>query len=360
MEANARKEFYDPFKIQFWIMRILGFFICCLLLFSCRKEKDTDIQTIENGRSRVVILNEGNFRSANASIDVYYPDNHELQDNIFYSNNDFRPLGDVAQSMIKLNGEYWVVINNSNKIEILDPVTFQSKGKMTGFNSPRYVLPISENKAYVSDLYENKIYIVDPLNRNHLSSIDCGSRSEEMLLYDGKAFVCMPDLGKVLVYDVATDSLIRSINTGEFPHAIEIDSKQQIWVAYSGGFNGTFPGLHKIDPLSLEIKKDLRWNDASKSIGDIAMNRERNQIYYVMDDLFVLNIEDSVLASSPLIDNDGRNFYSMATDPNTGDIYLADAIDYQQKGNIYRYSVSGALIHQFKSGLIPGFFYFDQ
>ena len=34
-----------------------------------------------------------------------------------------RPLGDVAQSITKINGKYFVTLDNSKKIEVIDPET---------------------------------------------------------------------------------------------------------------------------------------------------------------------------------------------------------------------------------------------
>ena len=36
--------------------------------------------------------------------------------------------------------------------------------------------------------------------------------------------------------------------------------------------------------------------------------------------------------------------------------YVADAIDYQQKGIVYRYSPEGELLDEFRVGIIPGAF----
>ena len=38
------------------------------------------------------------------------------------------------------------------------------------------------------------------------------------------------------------------------------------------------------------------------------------------------------------------------------DSYVADAIDYQQQGIVYRYSSEGELIDEFYVGIIPGAF----
>ena len=46
----------------------------------------------------------------------------------------------------------------------------------------------------------------------------------------------------------------------------------------------------------------------------------------------------------------------VSIDPNTSEVYVADAIDYQQKGIVYRYSPEGELLDEFRAGIIPGAF----
>lgn len=46
----------------------------------------------------------------------------------------------------------------------------------------------------------------------------------------------------------------------------------------------------------------------------------------------------------------------LTVNPANGEVYVADAIDYQQQGMIYRYSSEGVLIDEFYVGIIPGAF----
>ena len=72
-----------------------------------------------------------------------------------------------------------------------------------------------------------------------------------------------------------------------------------------------------------------------------------------------MSISDTSLPSTPFINGNGKLFYSLAVDPNRNEIYVSDAIDYLQRGSIYRYSAAGNLIDQFKAGIIPGGFCFQ-
>ena len=59
---------------------------------------------------------------------------------MFFQTNG-TPLGDVVQSITQFNNNAYVVVNNSNKIEVIDITNFSSIATITGFTSPRYFLP---------------------------------------------------------------------------------------------------------------------------------------------------------------------------------------------------------------------------
>ena len=50
--------------------------------------------------------------------------------------------------------------------------------------------------------------------------------------------------------------------------------------------------------------------------------------------------------------------YGLGIDPVNGNIYVGDALDYQQSGTITRFTESGTPIDTFKAGIIPGRFCF--
>lgn len=48
--------------------------------------------------------------------------------------------------------------------------------------------------------------------------------------------------------------------------------------------------------------------------------------------------------------------YGLTVDPDNGDVYVADAIDYQQQGIVYRYTADGDAVDEFYAGVTPGAF----
>ena len=55
----------------------------------------------------------------------------------------------------------------------------------------------------------------------------------------------------------------------------------------------------------------------------------------------------------------GRLFYGINVDPQNGDIYVTDAKNYIQNGDLLRYSADGTLLGTFSLGLIPSYMLFN-
>ena len=59
------------------------------------------------------------------------------------------------------------------------------------------------------------------------------------------------------------------------------------------------------------------------------------------------------LPDAPVIPTRDTKYFGLTVSPYDGDIYVADAIDYQQPGVIYRYTAEGDLIGSFTVGVNP-------
>ena len=86
--------------------------------------------------------------------------------------------------------------------------------------------------------------------------------------------------------------------------------------------------------------------------------------YIVNNDIYRMSTSDSHPPVRPFIeaptDSNGtrHKLYGISVDPYSGDIYVADAVDYSQSGVVYRYSPDGELADQFRVGINPNGFAF--
>ncbi|MBC7862093.1 MAG: YncE family protein [Bacteroidia bacterium] len=343
------------------------FFIAILLsgFFSCKKDVPPQKaeQVVSTGSSgKVYVLCEGNFLAANASVTQVTLASGNIISDIYSTANNSNPLGDVLQSMSLHNNKYYIVLNNSNKIEIVDKYNFTQQGNISGLTSPRYFLPLSSNKAYVSDLYANAISIVDLNSNTTAGSIPLNGWTEEMVFSYGKVFVANKKTNYVYVIDAATDALSDSINVGYGSSSIAEDKNGKLWVLCSGSSSlGLNAKLARINPLTKTVDTSFTFTSGTKSPFKMKMNGNKDQLYWIdYDGVYTMNISSAGLPSAFHIAQGNKIFYGLGIDPEDGTIYVADAIDYNQNGKIYRYQNNGTPIDNFSSGIIPGDFYFEK
>ena len=63
--------------------------------------------------------------------------------------------------------------------------------------------------------------------------------------------------------------------------------------------------------------------------------------------VFQMSINDLALPTSAFITKQSQNFYGLGVNPHTGEVLVSDAVDYVQRGVIYRYKSNGNLIGTF-------------
>jgi|TARA_B110000459_G_scaffold203252_1_gene259029 YVTN family beta-propeller protein len=337
-----------------------------LSFLSCKKDKigpqciscqEEQIEITTTLHSDLLIINEGNFGSGSGSISRYTSQNKTVNNNLFLQANE-TPIGNIAQSVYQIGTKAYVVINNSNKIEVIDINNFSSLHTITGFNSPRSFLPINQNTAYVTDLYANSIQIVD-LNSNSITgSISVNGWTEDLLLHNDSVYVCDMTNDNLLIINPNNNSLVDSIKVGESPNSIIIDENSMIWIMCSGGFSSTNPQLIKFNPQTRTIETTYTFPNITESPGNLKINAKGDQLYYINSNIYKMSIYSNSINTTPIITSNGNKFYEIGISPIAEEIFISDAIDYIQDGIIYRYSSSGNLIHHFNAGVIPGDFLF--
>ena len=149
-----------------------------MLLTSCMEWDYGEYEDFNITSPGLFITNEGNFQYGNATLSYYNPATMEIENEVFYRANAMK-LGDVAQSMVIRDGIGWVVVNNSHVVFAIDINTFKEVGRITNFTSPRYIHFISDEKAYVTQIWDNRIFIVNPKKYQITGYIQCPNMTME-------------------------------------------------------------------------------------------------------------------------------------------------------------------------------------
>lgn len=312
------------------------------------------------------ITNEGNFQYGNASLSYYDPKSHKVENEVFYRANAMK-LGDVAQSITIYDNKAWVVVNNSHIIFAIDCNTFREVGRITGLTSPRYIHFISDEKAYVTQIWDNRIFIVNPKTFRVTGHITCpdmlleSGSTEQMVQYGKYLYVnCWAYQNRIVKIDTTTDSIVGELEVGVQPSSLVLDCNNKLWTLCDGGYADSpygyeTPALYRIDAETFSLEAMFEFKSGNRP-SELQLDGKKRNLYWLNDDVWKMAVDDSALPQKPFLPYRDTIYYGLTIDPTTGEVYVADAIDYQQQGLIYRYSAEGELIDEFYVGIIPGAF----
>lgn len=348
-----------------------------LLLSSCMRWEYGLMEQLNATANGVFITNEGNFTYGGATLSYYDPTFKRVDNEVFFRANAMR-LGDVAQSMIVRNGIGWVVVNNSHVVFAIDIETFREVGRITNLPSPRYIVFASDEKAYISQIDSDRIIIVNPKTFEIAGEIICpmtteyrtGSTEQMVLLGDYLYVACWSYQKRILKIDTRTDEVVDYRDIGLQPKSMVADKNGKLWVVSDGGFEGNVIGyesakLYRINPETLEVEQtfELGLNgtgDATRSASRLKINDKGDTLYWIDGGVWRMAIDARELPAKPFIKPIvGVNrslYYALGVAPDTEEIYVGDALDYQQRSIIYRYSAEGELLDSFTAGVIAGDF----
>lgn len=341
--------------------KIILIFLSSCLIAACVKDKPEAAiqnQVQLSGAPNVYVICEGVFPNGNASVSLYDPGNGQVVENIYAVQNNNAAVGDVAQSLSYINNSYYLVVNNSGKILVCDR-SFKKTGQISNLPSPRYVLPVTNQKAYVSDYSGNAISIMDLSTNQKTGAIPCPGWTEKMALIYNKAFVTNIRRKYVYVINTIADAITDSIDVGLNAGNLVLDRQDRLWVLSGGDQPANVPArLSKISPVSGQVEAVFTFANG-ESPGNLCLNRTKDTLYFLNSGICRMPVSASALPAAAWISSGSKNFYGLGVNPNDYTVYAADALDYNQRANIYVYDAAGRQKTFFKAGINANGFYFE-
>lgn len=365
LKSPSHRVTKSPRKLGDLATWSLGVFLL-LSLTSCMEWEYGLEESFDASGEGLFICNEGNFQYGNATLSYYDPETKVVENEVFYRANAMK-LGDVAQSMIIRDGIGWVVVNNSHVVFAIDINTFKEVGRITNLTSPRYIHFVSDEKAYVTQIWDNRIFIVNPKRYEITGYIDVpnmtmeSGSTEQMVQYGKYVYVnCWSYQNRILKIDTETDEVVDELVVGIQPTSLVMDCNNKLWTVTDGGYAGSpygheAPSLYRIDAGTFTIEKqfEFKFGDAPS---EVQLNGTKDKLYWINDDIWEMDVTAEHVPVRPFLPYNGTIYYGLTVCPRTGDVYIADAIDYVQQGMIYRYSKERELLDEFYVGIIPGAF----
>lgn len=344
--------------------------IYTVFLISCTDEEEALLNNLPLGAydNGVFILNQGNFGQDNSSISYLSDDLALFQSNSFLAVNPTKILGNTAQDIGFYNDLAFVVVNVSNKIEVLNRYTLQHIATInSGLNNPRYII-FSEGKGFVtnwgdgSNTTDDYVAVLNLSNYTVSNTISVVEGPERIVENNGKLYVAhQGGFGfgnSVSVINASTNSVVTSINVGDVPNSLQIVDGSL--VVLCGGkpawtMNETNGKLVSINLSNETISSALDFN---LGIHPSNLAIEGNEVFYcVNSSIFKMNLSNTSLPIMALFTSNAQNIYSFAVKNNK--IWIGDAKDFNSSGSVFIYEKTGLLTNQFTVGVIPVGFYFN-
>ncbi len=308
----------------------------------------------------VFITNEGGYTHGNGSVSFYDIEKDSVSNEIFKTVNEVA-LGDVVQSMYKMDSLAYICVNNSAKIEVVKHGEFESFATIEGLTQVRYFVG-EGNKGYATIWgEEGAVKVIDLVGNTVTKTISVGNGPEQMVIVDGKVYVVNsggfdPD-NTVSVIDMATDEVVNTITVGDSPSSIVADEAGNIYVLCQGlaAWTGTETAskLYKITSSNneVELEIDLFANAHPQKLG---LSPDATTVYvgggYGFGGIYTFDVADGQLSSVPMMDN---FFYGFLINPDNGNIFACEAPDWESPGTLYRYSPDGTLLGSYEVGIGP-------
>lgn len=329
------------------------------------------------------LVNEGNMGSNKCTLDYLdYVQGYYVR-NLYAERNPhvIKELGDVGNDIQIYGSRLYVVVNCSNKVEVLDAQTGVRIGQVNIPNC-RYIR-FKRGYAYVSsyvgpvqlnnpNAVRGAVYKIDTLSLKLVAKCTVGYQPDELEIIGDYIYVAnsggymAPNYDNtVSVIEIEGFKQVEKIPVGINLSRIKADNYGKLWVTSRGDYETVHSNLYvlqkKKNRNEMEVTDTLdvpcsnfcisgdslyyystEWNNFSQS----------NTITYGI----INTVTKKVVSNSFITDgteNDITIPYGINIHPETHDIYVTDAKNYVSSGVLHCYSKDGKHKWSVRTGDIP-------
>jgi len=330
------------------------------------------------------LVNEGNMNMNKASLDYL-----NLVDGIYKRNiyNQVNPevtkgLGDVGNDIAIYGAKLYVVVNVSNKVEVLNAKSGKRIGQID-INNCRYIT-YGNGKAYVSS-YLGKVgdpkapngivAEIDTTNLTITRTVEVGRQPEEIAIVNGKLYVANsggyspPNYeNTVSVIDLNSFKELKRIELGINLHRLKADQYGDLYITSRGDYYTIPSKLFVLNTQTDQIKKIFDLAASNLAIDDDLAYIYSTEWNYLQGEntitYHMIDVKNEVLLDRKFItDGTEKNIkipYGIAVNPSNKDVYVTDAKDYVTPGRLHCYNAQGRLKWTVTTGDIPAHIAFTK
>ncbi|HCA05880.1 hypothetical protein [Chryseobacterium sp.] len=334
------------------LLHFLFAFTLLLGIVSCSNDNN-DEQEVFYGNG-FLIANEGTFGKPEGDVTFVSADLNLKQDNIFSLNNGGAKLGDVLQ-MIAFKGENaYLLLNNSNRIQIVNRFNFKAAGEIKAeLNVPRYMAFANNNIYVTNDKYlgDKFVSIYKASDFSFIKKITFTDAAERIVEAGNNIFVQNASFGfgnKITYINTSTND-IQSTITLPNGNINKIISNNQNVYAIAAGTTDSY--IYQISSTGSITKTTTLTGIANGTNLEIS----NGKFYFSSGkNVYAMDMTATTAPTSPLftVANSVDNFsalygFSVINDK----IFTSDSNGFTQASKIVVYSTSGTIIRSFTAGI---------
>jgi YVTN family beta-propeller protein len=162
----------------------------------------------------------------------------------------------------------FVVASGTDEIQLINLKTEQTICFIgTGaWSNPYWMDILNDQYLYATLLLENSVAKIDYLTRTKVKTVAVGKSPEGILIAGDKAYIACTgfdwntyeyDPGRIAVYDVAGDSVLRYIDVGLNPQYLALDGMGRLHVACTGDYSSVFGTAYIINLATDSVEDSL-------------------------------------------------------------------------------------------------------
>ena len=344
------------------LKRILFYSVLLFTVFACGKDDNNSTSDYSRG---TFIVNEGPFNSGTGTIT--YLSNEAQTDDLFAQQNSGQVLGNIAQSMIKFDNKYFIAVNNGAKIVVVKASDFKYIGEIK-LDLPRFFTS-SGDKLYASswksDFSSGFINLINAKDLTIEKSTPVNGLIERMIVANNNLYATVSANAydqlnhHVLRYDIQKDEFGDAVEVGDNSNDIIQDKNGDIWVLCSGFSDWNDPtrntagSLHKISGNKSVFNIPL-----NNGVNKMTANKDKGILYF-LDGNNVMSFDVNALNPETKAIYTGF-YYGIAANPVNDQLYLLNAKDFTQNGEVTVLDKDYKAVSSHKTGIIPTFVYFSN
>ena len=304
-----------------------------LFLFSCR-ENDSDNNPASTYDTGILFINEGPFQNGSGSIFHYNRTTGEMTDDIFALANTGAKVGNVLQSASNWQGKTYLMVNNSNRIYVVDPKSFAFLDSIKGISQPRYFMGISAQKAVVSSWDKGVSFINLPANQV-ANSVATGNGADKMLL-DANTLYVLNSGGfvkdsTITLVDVLSEKVIKKIKAAPSPNSI-VKAGNSTWVLCGGYWD--LPGEGTL--IEYKFEQIVNTYKVPKFASNLIVSSDGTELFFTAENaIFRKSIPTPSEQPQPFLKRKFVFPYALNQDPISGKLLMSDAGDFSSKSKTF-------------------------